>query len=347
MNEETRELQYLSENIKFISEETVLAELCQLLHLSKERVGLLTAFCTQAMFNLVSKSIGQDTKKVFLARFRLSDVASGACDMEVLKTALEQGFEVYVNPTYHGKIYFGDKRAIIGSSNLTASGFGNKTRANVEQNCLATCDEKLEQRISLILERSIKVSSSLLLQMQSKVESLDFTEAKRAIFDDMQWSIDVLDQKLNDTNTTDGLDADMDISLSDCLWSSPLLPREAEGTLLDHDRKILRCPENFDINVHLDYVAFALERSKIVQWLKDTIEKERKFDRAGIQFGIVKESLKRIIDPTNELSNDLMKLLVSNLFAWIRHVQQSDEVTLEMTQPGRYSEVVQPKLEVN
>lgn len=334
-------LSQIADDLKFVSEQTVLAELCQLVASSNGSVKLLSAFCTQDVFRLVSRLIPSSAEKLILARFRVVDVLCGACDIAVLKDAWAQGFRVCINPAYHGKIYAGDSKALIGSSNLTSSGLGYKVSANVEQNCLVPLDKTLTERIDELIASSIPVDEVLLIKMEKRLAELTRETFIEPINDNLGWSIPELDRKLEDDKIR-ALVSSTSLTISDCFWTRPQNDKTHPKALLAHDLQLLGCPEGFELESQKDYLAFAIERSRLINWIKTILKTQNRTDKDGVQFGMVRRRLKETLDPYGNLDHDDLTDLVKNLYGWLAFVHESSELSVEVIQPN-HSEVIRYK----
>ncbi|VWX37425.1 hypothetical protein LIMNO130_80176 [Limnobacter sp. 130] len=325
----------LVEKIRFISEKTILSELYSLFSQTHESVSILTAFCTDDVFRLLCKSISKKPKKTLLARFRPSDVISGACDLAVIKRAIDEDFNVFINQQFHGKIYRGDHKVVIGSSNMTSNGLGlRNNNSNVEQNCLLDLDELLSSRIENILNISTPIDLKLLNLMKDRINEINLLkEDPQLIFNDL-WNIKSIDETISSKTETIEYENRSLTAFSQCLWSQPNFRKTKMDNLYSHDMELLGCPTDFDINSNLDYIAYALERSTQIIWLKNLILNSKTYPREGARFGLVKEKLKALMQPNNKMERDFYSFLVNNLFSWIKHCEPSDECTLKILRPN-------------
>lgn len=77
--------------------------------------------------------IATSASLICITRWLPEDIASGVCDLEIFEDISGRaGSQLLVQPHLHAKYYRGDRRCLVGSSNLTARGLGWSTPSNLE-----------------------------------------------------------------------------------------------------------------------------------------------------------------------------------------------------------------------
>ncbi len=87
-------------------------------------ITILTAFCTKKAIEFIENQLPKNIqKKRILVRMNMTDVISGATDLEIFPYCKGKGWDVYIRFDMHAKIYiFDNKRCVLGSANLTGKG---------------------------------------------------------------------------------------------------------------------------------------------------------------------------------------------------------------------------------
>lgn len=118
--------------------------------------------------------VKQDVKTTIVTRWRPVDILAGASDLEVFDISQkQQHIDLYLRNDLHAKLFAADKKCLVGSANVTATGLGWRTPANFE---LLIPASRLEPYIvefeELLLEGSIKATREHQRQLQLLINSL-------------------------------------------------------------------------------------------------------------------------------------------------------------------------------
>lgn len=166
---------------------------------SNNSVYILSAFCKKNAFNNLAYNINPKIKcKKLLIRFLLSDIISGASDLEVYNATKEQGWELYINFNLHAKIYiFDEKYCILGSSNLTSKGLNLIENGNIEAANLFNIDNNDFNKIVNLFNNSIRINDLIYSNMKEQLNTVEingrqFNYWKSSIFDSYYQGITVL-----------------------------------------------------------------------------------------------------------------------------------------------------------
>ena len=128
--------------------------------------------------NAVDWFVGNGNPKVSLVtRFNPSDILSNATDFDALRKSLELGWDVYVHPKLHSKIYCIDKNILfIGSANFTTSGLNIYDKGNQETLCKKIYMQSDEAYLSDIYRASYKLTSDMLEKMEVYLGTLESSD---------------------------------------------------------------------------------------------------------------------------------------------------------------------------
>ena len=125
-----------------------------------EQVVFVSAYAKADAFRVIAASVGnrEDIRKAIVVRWAKADLVSGASDLELYSLSKLYGWDVYIDTSLHAKVYKVDSWYLVGSANLTASGFLlDGGRKNIEA-CLTTEDNS---EISDWLERIVSMAVPL------------------------------------------------------------------------------------------------------------------------------------------------------------------------------------------
>ena len=93
---------------------------------STETLHIISAFCKESAMKFIEANIKNElSEKRVMVRFLLSDILSGATDLNLYEFCKSNGWQMYVRFDLHAKTYIFDrKRCILGSANMTSRGIG-------------------------------------------------------------------------------------------------------------------------------------------------------------------------------------------------------------------------------
>jgi hypothetical protein len=119
------------------------------------------------------------TTFICVTRWLPEDIASGACDLEILDDiAAANGGVLLVHPRLHAKYYAGGERCLVGSANLTGRGLGWHTPANVELLVSLPSDfSGIRQWEAVLLESAIPATFELREQLRKEADRLKASTA--------------------------------------------------------------------------------------------------------------------------------------------------------------------------
>ncbi len=112
-----------------------------------------------------------------VTRFNPSDILSNATDFDALRKSLELGWDVYVHPKLHSKIYCIDKNILfVGSANFTTSGLNIFKKGNQETLCKKTYMQCDELYLTNIYSDSYKLTPDMLEKMERYLSTLESSD---------------------------------------------------------------------------------------------------------------------------------------------------------------------------
>lgn len=152
-------------------------------------VRIITAYCKVHTFKQLEDCISKEiVDKKLLVRFRLDDVIKGSTDFELLSYAINEGWKVYIRFDLHAKTYVVDNmRGIVGSANVTNSGFGIGKSGNMEMATLVDIEDKDIEKINLLFHDAIYVDKDLLAKMTEQYNSINIKTAQ----EHLKWNDDI------------------------------------------------------------------------------------------------------------------------------------------------------------
>lgn len=148
------------------------------LHRATDSVQIITAYCKEKTLKRLDYEINSEVKdKRLLVRFRLEDLLKGSTDFGILQYGLDRGWKVYVRFDLHAKTYIVDnKRGLVGSANVTNSGFNLGKSGNMEMAAFVDIEEKDIKKIANLFKDAVLVTEDLLLKMKQQFDAVNKNE---------------------------------------------------------------------------------------------------------------------------------------------------------------------------
>lgn len=148
------------------------------LHRATDSVQIITAYCKEKTLKRLDYEINSEVKdKRLLVRFRLEDLLKGSTDFGILQYGLDRGWKVYVRFDLHAKTYIVDnKRGLVGSANVTNSGFNLGKSGNMEMAAFVDIEEKDIKKIENLFKDAVPVTENLLLKMKQQFDAVNKNE---------------------------------------------------------------------------------------------------------------------------------------------------------------------------
>lgn len=131
-----------------------------LLSQCRSSVFLCSPFIKEPVANRIIDTIDPSVDIQVLSRCRLDTFASEASDLSAIRKLVDHSIGVASDPLLHAKVYvFDDKKAILGSANLTPSGLTHNDEISLLFDDEATIRE-LKGQFSYLLGRSSVLTKS-------------------------------------------------------------------------------------------------------------------------------------------------------------------------------------------
>ena len=148
------------------------------LHRATDSVQIITAYGKEKTLKRLDYEINSEVKdKRLLVRFRLEDLLKGSTDFGILQYGLDRGWKVYVRFDLHAKTYIVDnKRGLVGSANVTNSGFNLGKSGNMEMAAFVDIEEKDIKKIENLFKDAVPVTEDLLLKMKQQFDAVNKNE---------------------------------------------------------------------------------------------------------------------------------------------------------------------------
>ncbi|WP_181893068.1 hypothetical protein [Falsiruegeria mediterranea] len=119
-------------------------------------------------------NIGQNCKVEVFSRWRLSDLVSGASDLQAFEEVANRGGRFFINPKLHAKVFVFDDTVFCGSANLTASGLPRSDIAgNIEAGVVMPMSRGVADLISTLRHDSLLLSKDIFEQIKNEVSQCE------------------------------------------------------------------------------------------------------------------------------------------------------------------------------
>lgn len=130
-----------------------------------ENVTIISAYVTLPAIKWLTKHLNHRNVKI-LGRFTPRDFLSGASDLKALMTSVERGYDVFILPSLHAKIYAVDHNSFYAASaNFTAKGFSLCSSSNQEVAVKLPYTNENQLFIDKLFRASKKLNERDLIQM--------------------------------------------------------------------------------------------------------------------------------------------------------------------------------------
>jgi len=124
-------------------------------------------------------------ESIFVCRWKLDDVLSGATDVRIYPLLRDQGFRVLLHPNLHAKYYRFDNRVLMGSANLTSNGLMNDEIGSLEALTLLSKNLFTTNFERKIIQESVEVDDELYSEYLAVLDS--HTVSEQLIAMDFYW----------------------------------------------------------------------------------------------------------------------------------------------------------------
>jgi hypothetical protein len=245
-----------------------------------------------------------------LVRWKVMDLITGASDLEVYDYCKDREIDFYIKEDFHGKIYQTIPGGIlIGSFNLTSSGFGLRENSNDEVGVQLPITEENSSYINNLFQNSIMMDDLLFEKMKNFVKAnKDKAHTQLDWPDDIQ-SLIFIKKPISQHLVNEFLFTKFD----------RLVDPKGDSELM-HDLSLLGlgAPDLSDFAT----VSKSLKVSVPYLWLKRVLKESN----GEIYFGALSEKLHNcLIDDPRPYRRDVKNLL-QNLLSWTSQFCSSEIV---------------------
>lgn len=253
-------------------------------------VQIITAYCKESSFRILDNCINDKVlEKRLLVRFRLDDIINGSTDFEIIEYAQSVGWKVYIRFDLHAKTYIVDnKRCLIGSANVTNSGFNIGKKGNIEMGSLINIDSEDIDKIENLFSDAILVDDIILKKMKTQLNSIKILDKNK----DYNWDRSITKLFRPKIRTLFSYELPEDGSLKENMYL-PFLDITYDGDV----SKVKR----------------VFRKSNVYLWLIKTLE-----DNEGyLYFGALSQKLHNVIVTDPKPYRKEVKTMLSNLLEFI------------------------------
>ena len=269
--------------------ETIKKELSK----STESFLLISAFCKLPLVEYFDSCIEKkDIEKKLIVRYRLSDILSGASDLELYPYCKENGWKLYFRLDLHAKTYvFDHLRCIVGSANATQSGMSTHNVGNYE--IATTCELASDDILKLenLLKGSIQMNDEIYDVMSNVIgSSINHHSANND-----EWPIEIENLFVKDYSVLFAEDFPLIADPIKASYDDLIFLNAKEGDTLDDIRE-------------------AFSKSKCYLWLCNFVKSQ---ELREVYFGKLSAELHNCLLNEPEPYRREVKQLLSNLLNWV------------------------------
>jgi hypothetical protein len=236
-----------------------------------------------------------------LVRWRFEDLTRGSSDLNVYELCKSHGLQLYMRPSFHGKVYVMPKVGIgMGSANATLSGFGLRLRANDE-----VCNLMPMSSPSLELIEGLFTGATLIDDaLFSLLEKTCVAATRAGLVGD--WPDEVLSYMAIEP-------APQRVLVDECFWSDGTWAVMAQPPTNEqecHDQLLL----GIKSGASMAEVRGALDRSSPIRWLRAQLGS---VEPAELYFGNLSQRLHSALLDNPGPRRSEVKTLLEQLLSWV------------------------------
>ena len=266
------------------------------------------AYCKKTAFEelFINPSIKAKVKLLFL-RWQLSDLVSGASDLDVYPLAKKYGWTVYIHQKLHAKVYRFDNDCFVGSANLTNMGMiGEPLTSNIEALSKEKVDKDIDNWFLQLINNSRELDDELFYEISNDVEKytdiiIELNNIKYSSYTQNLFNKD----KIENLYTHDFFW----IEHPDNLFS----PSKNDNRNVEHDLQLLR----LNPPISSQDVSNSFHQSKAFHWLLNILLKKK-----VIYFGELTALLHDELQDDPAPYRMTVKMLLNNLINWAGYYSQ-------------------------
>ena len=262
-------------------------------------VSLCSAFLRSDALRVLYTTESDAPRGRILSRWRLSDILSGASDLDAFPVAKRLGFKFFIRQDFHGKVFsIPGCGIVVGSANATLSGFGLKASSNSEVCTLVPDSDSNQTLLDEIFDGAIELTDSLFQAITKVVEEVVVSKVE-----EQEWPSDLMD-KLESPEFSGRL------LFSECFVSVPSV--DQNGFFAGLDERDLRLLGLKAANLDLVLLKQAFKATRIFRWLVHALNSSN----GEIYFGALSESLHNTLLDDPVVYRRDVKIVLQTLLQW-------------------------------
>jgi hypothetical protein len=278
------------------------------------RADICSAYIRSEAFLFFFENILNSSIKIrVLARWAPGDLISQASDLATFELCREKNIDFFIKQDFHGKLYeLVPHGVLIGSFNLTNSGFSISNRGNDEAGVLIQNNKETIQYFDQLFLNARLVDEELYSKMSNFLAEKNKINNESTI-----WPDDIL--ALISLNASPG---ELKILVNECLSTTFNEFMKASSEFKKHDLSLLSIAEKDSQNLAL--IKSSFKNLKIYKWFYSSLKKEQ----GELYFGKATALLHdKLLDDPKPYRQETKTLLV-NLLSWIEGLQL-EEITID------------------
>ncbi len=267
---------------------------------AQNSVRIASAYCKKLAFEKFDSHISNSVStKQLLLRFRLADILHGSTDFEVLEYCAQNKWQVFIRFDLHAKTYIIDnKRGIVGSANMTASGLSMNENGNLELATIVPLENSDIAKIDRLFDEAVLVTPVIFEKMKKELEGV---KENTQTTPSQSWSATILNLFTPTVNT---------------LFSHEL----PEINEIPAQKGICSQFLDFKFNGDFSELKEKFRWSNAYLWLLQTLKK----NDGCMYFGQLSDELHNaLVSEPNPYRRDV-KVLLSNLLEWCQNLNMEE-----------------------
>ena len=290
-------------------------ELGQALSVADKRVWIISAFLTRPGVEWVADRINRAVREVrILTRWRLSDLVTGASDLDAYEEVTRRGWSMFIAQDLHAKAVLVDQAALfVGSANITGKGLELVPGGNREIGVSLQPTPADVHILSGLFDDATVLTSSLFEMIEECVDRCPFPVAPQP---PVEWPHEIASRMSS---------APERLWVHELFWcATPSLLVDGTGVRADfssgsdpviHDRMLLGLAR--DTTLSLDAIRDSALRSRAVHWL---IGQLRAAPNNEMYFGGLSSALHNSLLDDPVPYRRTVKELLQHLIAWLEEI---------------------------
>ena len=237
-----------------------------------------------------------------LARWNLNDLISHSSDLATYGLCKQYAVDFYIKQDFHGKVYGIEPYGVLlGSFNLTSSGFSIGSRGNEEAGVIIESGNQSKEYFENLFASSKKIDDFIFSRIFDLVEEYQTSsETLNGWPDELQVLL-----RSNDTQSQSKL------LVAECFWTTFEEFTRGLSDATKHDRSLLSITEGEEVTV--EKLRQNLSSTKVFNWLLESLHQ----NDGMLYFGAATQALHEQLFDDPKPYRQHVKILLANLLSWI------------------------------